>query len=117
MSLTVNTLTYANDVARSPDIYRYLGPNNTYNVDDYIDLYRTAPKPTATFAGVTKGAAKLTRTVTDGTDPVGTGIIETSSSLPVEAARAELEAMIDDHATWLLTSAAKDLLIDREINQ
>jgi hypothetical protein len=117
MSITLNANAYANDVARSPDSYRYLGPNNTFGTKDYLDTYRTAPKPTPTFSGVGKAEAKLTRTLTDGTDEVGNGIISVSTSFPVDADIAEVEAMITDLGTWLLTSSADDLLIGHEINQ
>lgn len=117
MALTINTKTYANDVARTPDSYRYLGANHSFSVKDYVDAYRTAPKPTATFAGVGKAEVKLTRTVTDGTDPVGTGIAGFYTSFPVGGATAELQAFLDDLAAWLATTSADDLLINHEINQ
>lgn len=117
MSLTINTKAYANDVARAPNIYRYLGPAHTFANKDYVDCYRTSPKPTSTFAGVGKSEIKLTRTVTDGTDEVGDAIASFNVSFPADAATAQLQAVIDDLAAWLATTAADDLLINHEINQ
>lgn len=117
MSLTVNAKTYANDVARSPDSYRYLGPSHTFATKDYIDAYRTSPKPTSTFNGVGKAEAKLTRTMTDGTDPVGTGLISVSVSFPADADTTEQATMITDMAVWLATASADNLFTNHEINQ
>lgn len=117
MSLTINTKTYTNDVARSSDSYRYLGASHTFSFKDYVDTYRTAPKPTSTSDGQGKAEIKLTRTCTDGTDNVGTAIADFNVSFPVGAATSELQAILDDLAAWLATSAADDLFIDQQINQ
>lgn len=117
MSLTINAKTYDFDTFRSSDIARYNGPNHTLSVKDYVDAKRTSPKPTATFAGQGKASLKLTRTVTDGTDPVGDGLCEIAVSFPVGGASAELDAFIDDLAVWLATTSAKDLLEDHDIHQ
>jgi len=117
MPLSVNTLAYANDTSRSPDSFRYLGPANTFSVKDWLDVWRKAPIATADSAGKARSMGKLTRTMTDGTDPVGDGILKLESSIPADAARSEQEAMIDDFATWLLTAEAKDVLLDHEIVQ
>jgi hypothetical protein len=117
MSLTVNAKSYDFDSQRTPDSVRYNGPSQTLSVKDHVDLKRTAPKPTATFCGVGRGNAKLTRTTTDGTDPIGDGILEIALSVPRDSARAEQEALIDDMAAWLATAAAKAALLDHDINQ
>lgn len=116
MALTVNAKTYNVDSQRSPDSVRYSGPSNSLSVKDYIDVKRTSPKPTATYAGQGKASVKLTRTCTDGTDDVGTGIFEISSSFPVGSATAELQAFIDDLAAWLATVTADDVFISHDIN-
>jgi len=117
MSLTINALAYANDTSRGPDSFRYLGPNQTLSVKDYADMWRKAPIVTSTSAGKGRSLAKLTRTLTDGTDAVGDGIVKFETSIPADSARAQQEAMIDDLATWLLTAAAKSVLLDHEIVQ
>lgn len=117
MSLTVNALAYANDTSRGPDAFRYLGPANTLSIKDYVDVWRKAPISTSTSAGKGRSLVKLTRTLTDGTVAVGDGILKVETSLPVGATSAQLQAMITDLATWLLTAAADSILIDQEIVQ
>lgn len=118
MSLTLNTLTYVFDTSRTSDWVRYLGPSNTAATKDYLDAKRVAPKATATYAGQSKASVKLTRTMTDGASVVvGDGLIELSVSFPAESDSTEQAAMITDLATWLLTTAADDLLSDHIINQ
>lgn len=117
MSLTINAKAYENDVARAPNIYRYLGPSNTFSVKDYVDCYRTSPKATATFAGVGKAEVKMTRGVTDGTDNVGDAIASISVSFPADAAVAELQAILDDLGAWLDGAEATELFINHAINQ
>lgn len=120
MSLTVNTLTYENDTARTPDSFRYTGPSHTLSNRDYIDVKRVAPKPTADYAGQGKSAVKLTRdmesSVTAGTI-VGGGLLDLSLSVPVESITADQEALINDLGTWLLTAEAKDVLLNHDIVQ
>lgn len=117
MSLTVNAKTYANDVSRSPDSFRYLGPVHDGDSNDTIDLYRTAAKPTATYSGNTRSRAKLTRAVTDGTAQIGDMILDVSVSVPVGAVSAQVDSVINDLAAWLATTAAKNLIKSHIINQ
>lgn len=119
MSITVNLKTYEKDTERSPDIIRYQGPAHSLTVNDYLDAKRTAPKPTATFAGVGKASFKLTRTATDGTDPIAgaNALLEISSNIPVGMATSEIAALIADAAAWLATASATDLFEKHDINQ
>jgi len=114
MSLTVNTKTYNYDTNRTPDIARYKGASHSYSAVDYIDLKRTEPK---SLVGVGKGSVKLTRNVTDGTDSLGNLILEVSTSFPVGAQESQLQAAIDDMASWLATASADDVFIDQNIAQ
>lgn len=117
MSLTVNAKTYANDVSRTADSFRYLGPVHDGDSNDTIDLYRTAAKPTATYAGNTRSRAKLTRAVTDGTTQLGDMIVDINVSVPVGAASAQVDSVINDIAAWFATAAAKSLVKSHIINQ
>lgn len=117
MALTVNLDTYERDTERSPNHVRYTGPDANLSTKDHVDMKRTPPKPTSTYAGQARGSFKLTRTFTDGTDPVGDGLIEISCSFPVGSAAAEQAAMIDDAAAWLATASADDLYSKQDINQ
>ena len=117
MSYTINAKSYDLDSQRSIDSLRYIGPSHTLSVKDYVDAKRTSPKPTATYAGQGKASFKLTRTLSDGTDPVGDGILEISCSFPVGSSSTEQSTMIDDLAAWLATTSADDLLMNHDINQ
>lgn len=117
MAITVNLDTYNYDQQKGPDWLRYNGPNNTLSVKDYADVKKTAPKPTSTFGGQGKASFKLTRTLTDGTDSVGDGILEVSVSFPADSLASEQAAMITDVATWLASASADSLLSDHDINQ
>lgn len=115
MSLTLNTKVYNFDTSRSPDIARYKADlTHSYSAPDYVDAKRTEPK---SLTGVGKASVKITRNVTDGTLSLGNGILEVSTSFPVGAVKAELQAMIDDMAAWLATSVADDIFIDQNIRQ
>lgn len=119
MSLTLNTKAYAFDTFRSVDWARYLGPAHTLSVKDYLDVKRTAPKPTTTYAGQGKANAKMTRSLTDGatSDIVGDGIFELNSSFPVGSDAAAQQAFLDDFAAWLGSAEATALFINQDINQ
>jgi hypothetical protein len=117
MALTINTKSYTNDSQRTVDIIRYVGPDHDGSANDYCDLKRTLPKPTTTSDGKSKGSIKMTRLLSDGTDPLGDAIIETSISYPVGADSTELAALITDHSVYVATTSASDLLVDRKINQ
>jgi len=118
MALTVNAKTYSNDTPRTADSYRYVGTSNTATTKDYIDLKRIPPRAISGGYSMSRSQAKLTRTMTDGTDPVGDGIVTIDIALPVGAASAEVTALLLDLATWAATTAATtDLIQDHEINQ
>ncbi len=118
MSLTVNTKTYSNDVARSPDSYRYInGVAHTFQSPDLIDVWRKAPIVTSDSAGKARSLAKITRGVTDGTDYVGDGIVKIEISVPADAQAADVEAIITDLGTWLLTAEADNVLVGHQLNQ
>lgn len=115
MPLTVNAATYAGDTARSPDSYRYLGPAHTHAVKDYIDVKRTAPKPTSVSKGWGKSEVKLTRTLTNGTDSVGDAIVSISTSFPVDAVAAQKELMLTDLGVFLGTATSDLVLVSHKL--
>jgi len=117
MSLSINSKTYDNDVSRSPDIFRYLGPAHDLSNNDFVDLSRTAPKPVEGFAGKGRARFKLTRAMTDGTDTLSDGIVDITISIPVGAQNSEQDSLIDDVAAWLATTSAKDLFQGHDIVQ
>lgn len=116
MSYTLNAKAYDYDTQRGPEHLRFSGPAQTLSIKDHLDVKRVRPKPSGDFAGQGKASAKLTRTVTVGTE-TGLGILEVSSSFPVGATVADVESMITDLGTWLVTASADSLLVDQDINQ
>lgn len=118
MPLTVNAKTYSNDVARSPDIYRYLGPGHDADSNDMIDLYRYSAPSGAVGTVKSKSRVKLTRAATDGTNQLSTDcIVDLVISVPTGTATAEIAALVDDLGAWLATTAADDLVQSHIINQ
>lgn len=115
MSLVFNSKTYVNDVPRSSDIMRYHGPAHTLSLNDYVDLGRTAPKPTSTYAGKGRARFKLTRTATDGTDPIGDIIADLAISIPVGCQESEMDGLLADLAAFFATAAAESLFQDQKI--
>lgn len=118
MTVTVNTKAYAFDTNVTPDIGRHTGPSNTFGVKDYLDLKRTAPKPTATFEGVARSSAKFVRTLTHPTTgEKADAIAEGSFSIPAWATQAMVDAIRDDLGDLLISSNGGDLVYKHDINQ
>lgn len=117
MTITVNTKAYAFDTNPSPDTGRHIGPSNNFSVKDYLDLKRTAAKPTADFDGVARSSAKFTRTVTLASGESATAIAEASLSIPVGMAEADVDALRDDLGDFLVSSNGDDLVWKHSINQ
>lgn len=115
MSITFNSKTYDNDVPRSPDIMRYLGAAHSNSVNDYVDLTRTAPKPTLNYAGKGRSRFKLVRTATDGTDSLGDAIADLTFSLPVGMQESEMDAFIADVGAAVVATAMEAFFQDRKI--
>lgn len=117
MSLTVNAKTYAPD-SFGVNTVSYIGPDKTNSAKDDLSLRRVEPKPTAAFSGVSRASAKLTRTLTltGALTPTGEAILEINASMPVGAATADVEEMLDDLAAWAATADASSLLQSRKIS-
>lgn len=107
MSITLNTKTYGVDTFLSPNKVRYNGPGEALGMKDRIDLGRTYPKPTADYAGNARSQMKFTATLTDGTDPVGDGIVDVKVQIPVGVASAEVDALLDDAGDFLISAVAQ----------
>lgn len=117
MSLTVNAKTFTADKI-GPDTVGYLGPAHTQSVMDDIQLARVAPKPTAVFSGVGRTTAKLTRTLTltGALTTSGNGIVSISCSIPVGAAGADIDGMLNDMGSYLSSASFKTLVKNQQIN-
>lgn len=117
MTITVNTKAYAFDTNQTPDSGRHVGPAQTHSIKDYLDLRRTAAKPTATFAGVARASAKFVRTVTLGDGSKADAIAEASFSIPVGMAEADVDSLRDDLGDLLISANGDDLVWKHDINQ
>lgn len=117
MTVTVNTKGYSFDTNPTPDSGRHTGPANTFQVKDYLDLKRVAPKPTSTFAGVGRASAKFVKTVTLGDGSKADIIGEASFSVPVGAADVDVDSVRDDLGDFLISSGGGDLVKKHDINQ
>jgi len=108
MSLTVNAKTYSTDSTQK-DSVGYAGPANTLSVKDYIKLARVAPKPTAILSGVARTDAKLTRTLTltGALTPSHDSILDIALSVPVGAASADIDSMLNDMGSFLASATFK----------
>jgi len=117
MSLTVNAKTFTAD-SYGVNAVGYFGPAHTQSVKDDIRLSRVLPKPTSVFSGVGRTAAKLTRslTLTGALTTVGDAIVEISVSVPVGAASADIDALLNDMGSMLSSATYKTHVKGQQIS-
>jgi hypothetical protein len=117
MSLTVNTKTYSADNF-GQNAVSYNGPAHTLSILDDIQLKRVYPKPTSLFSGVGRTTAKLSRTLTLAgvLTPTGVAIVEINVSVPVGAAAADIDALLNDMGSYLSSASAKTQVKGLQIN-
>jgi hypothetical protein len=116
MSLTWNTKVFTAD-QYGVNAVGYVGTTKTLSVKDDLLLKRTAPKPTASFSGVGRISAKLTRTltITGALTPTGDAICEINVSIPVGFAGADVDALLNDMGAGLSSSEFKTLVKNAKI--
>lgn len=117
MSLSINAKTYsANSVG--PNLVGYAGPNHTSSVKDAFSLGRTDAKPTATFSGMVRSEGKLTRTLTltGALTPTGESITKFQVAVPVGAASADIDAILNDLGAFIASATYKDVVKKSAIN-
>lgn len=117
MALTINTKTYNADSFGQTAI-GYVGPAKTASSKDDLSLRRTAPKPTNAFSGVSRILAKLTRThtLTSAKTPTWDSVTNVDVSLPVGVASADVDAICNDLASFIGSTAFKDSLKTQKIS-
>lgn len=117
MALTVNAKSYTLD-SSGPNLVGYAGPAHTASVDDKIAIGRTAAKPTSVFSGVIRSDGKLTRTLTltGALTPTGKAILEIKTSVPVGAASADIDSMLNDMGAFLASATYKDIVKKSAVN-
>lgn len=111
MSLTINTKAFTAD-RYSPDAVGYVGPAHTLSVADDLQLSRVYPKPTTLFSGVGRVSAKLTRTLTltGALSTSANAIVQINVSVPVGAASADVDALLNDMGSFLADADFKTLV-------
>lgn len=117
MALTINTKTFNADAFGSNAV-GYIGPLKTQSVRDDLSLRRTAAKGTATFSGVSRYLAKLTRTLTltSAKTPVWEAIVNVDVGLPVGASGADVDTICDDLASLIGSANFKTYLKTQKIS-
>jgi hypothetical protein len=117
MSLTINAKTFTADAIQK-DSVGYSGPAHTLTSKDYAKLSRVAPKPTVSLSGVGHTNAKLTRTLTltGALTPAHDGIVDIKVSIPVGAASADVNAILNDMGALLASASFKTHVKSQQIN-
>lgn len=108
MTLSINAKTYTGD-SYQKDSVEYYGPSKTVSVKDNAVLRRTAPKATSTFSGMGRTTAKLTRTLTltGSLTPTGEGGIQVDVFIPVGAASADIDTLLNDFGAFVASASMK----------
>jgi hypothetical protein len=108
MSLTINAKTYTADSFDTNQV-GYIGPLKTASIKDDTKLIRTAAKPAASFSGVSRTTAKLTRTLalTGALSPTGDAILDIGVSIPVGYTAADVDSMLNDMGAFLASADFK----------
>ncbi len=117
MTLSVNSKTFTADTIAANAV-GYNGPAHTISVKDDIRLSRVLPKPTVTFSGVGRTSAKLTRTLTltGALTTTWDGILDVQISIPVGAASADIDAMLNDMGAFLSSASGKTHVKLQQLN-
>lgn len=115
MSITLNTLAYAQDSFVTPNKVNYVGPSQNFTTKDLLSLGRTAPKPTATYAGNARSEVKRTKTVTLADGSKADAIITVSASFPVGMAQADVNSLRDDVGDFLISADAGTLMWNHDL--
>lgn len=102
MALVFNSKTYTGDKF-GVDAVGYIGAAKTLTVSDDLLMSRTPAKPTTVFSGVARTQAKMTRTLTltGALTPTGQAILAINVSVPVGAASADIDALLNDLGAFL----------------
>lgn len=108
MSLSINAKTYTAD-SFSTNQVGYNGPNKTGSTKDDVILRRTAVRATASFSGMSRTSAKLTRTLalTNAITPVGDAIVDIQVAIPVGYTAADVDTLLNDMGAFLASASFK----------
>lgn len=117
MSLTINAKTYNAD-SYETDAVGYIGSLKTVTVKDDVRLSRVKPKATATFSGLAKTTAKMSRTLTltGALTPTGEGSVSILVQIPVGYASADVDALLNDMGAFLASASFKTHVKSQQVS-
>ncbi|DAD51349.1 coat protein [ssRNA phage Gerhypos.1_51] len=117
MALTVNAGSYTAD-SFNKDSVSYIGPAKTVTIKDDVKLSRTAPKPSASFSGLGRTEAKLTRTLTltGALTSLGDAIVSVQVSVPVGYTAANVDTLLDDFGAFVASASMKSHVKSQKIS-
>lgn len=108
MPLNINSKAFSAD-SYQKDRVTYIGPAHTLSLKDVVTLMRTPPKATSVYSGKARTAAKLERTLTltGALTPSDVGIVSIEVAVPVGAASADIDALLNDMGNFLSSATFK----------
>jgi len=117
MSLSINAKTYTAD-SFAADAVGYIGSGKTVSVKDDATLRRTKPKTSATFSGLARTSAKLTRTLalTGALTPTGDAIIEVLVAVPVGYTAADVDTLLNDMGAFVASASMKSHVKSQQVS-
>jgi len=117
MTLTVGTLTYTADSFQKDQV-GYIGAFKTVTEKDDVKLSRTAPKPTATFSGLSRTSAKYTMTtnLTGALTPTGDIILDIQVAVPVGALATDIDSTLNEMGAFLASASFKSHVKSQKIS-
>lgn len=117
MSLTFNTKTYTADSFASDQV-GFIGAAKTVSIKDDLSLARQRPKASAVYSGNGRTRTKLTRTatLTGAITPSGDLLAEFNVQVPVGAAGADVDALLNDLGALISSADFKLYVKNQKIN-
>lgn len=117
MTLTVNAKAFNANQFNNTSV-GYFGTLKTVTVKDDLRLSFANAKPTDVFSGLTRAAAKLTRTLTltGAKTASGDAILNIEVAIPVGAASADIDAVLNDMGSYLSSASCKTHVKNQQIS-
>lgn len=117
MSLTVNAKTFTAD-SFNPNHVVYIGTGKTATVKDDVILRRYGvSKATVDFSGMSRTAAKLTRTLTltNAKSALGDAGISVEVFIPVGYTAADVDTLLNDFGAFVASASMKSHVKSQQI--
>lgn len=116
MSLSINAKTYVAN-GMTAQAASYIGPSKTQTIKDDAVLRYTPARASASFSGLGRVSAKLSRTftLTGALTPYGDMIGDLTFATPVGAAGADIDTFLNDLGAYLASASFKDLVKKQQV--